>query len=149
MTIHFNRDTVAGVLLAAIGAFIAIYAYTHYPVGQISRMGPGMFPVILGSALVLIATGIIAQSSMRRSEKVDINPRSAAIILVALAAFALMVEPFGVMPALLALMLISSVAVTGRRLVPTLLFSIVVTGAITFIFVYIMNLNLDLVRLPA
>ena len=149
MKIHFNRDAVAGCFLSAIGAFIAIYAYMHYPVGQISRMGPGMFPVLLGSALVVVAIGIIIQSSVQRSETVEVNLRSACVILVALAAFALIVDPFGIVPALLALMLISSAAVTGRRLVPTLLFCIVVTGVIVFIFAYVMNLNLDLVRLPA
>lgn len=149
MTLHFNRDAVGGVLLAAIGAFISIYAYTHYPIGQISRMGPGMFPVLLGVALVLIAVAIIAQSAFRGGDGVEISLRSASLILVALAAFAVLVRPFGIVPALLALLLISSLAVPGRRLVQTVLFSAVVTGVIVFIFAYVMNLNLVLFRLPA
>jgi hypothetical protein len=149
MTIHINRDAVAGLLLLAIGAFIAIYAYVHYPVGQISRMGPGMFPVMLGSALVLVALAIVGQATKRHSKTLEVNVRSAFTVLLGLAAFALMVDPFGIVPGLVALMLISSLAVTGRRPIPTLLFSIVVTAGIVLIFVYVMKLNLHLFRLPA
>ena len=79
----------------------------------------------------------------------EINVRAAAFVLVALAVFAIIIEPFGVVPALLALLVISSGAVPGRSIVGTAIFSIVVTACIIFIFVYLMNLNLNLFRWPA
>ena len=51
--------------------------------------------------------------------------------------------------ALLTLLFVSSGAVSGRRLIATAIFSIVVTAGIVFIFVYLMDLNLDLFRWPA
>lgn len=149
MTININRDAFAGIVLALLGGAIAIYAYLHYPVGSISRMGPGMFPVMMGAGLLLVAVGIFAKSFANAREAIQINVRSAAFVLVALAVFAVAIEPFGVVPSLLALLLISSAAVPGRSLIGTLLFSVIATAGVVFIFVYLMNLNLNLFGWPA
>ena len=149
MIFHVNRDAFAGVALAIFGAALAIYSYVNYPVGTISRMGPGMFPVMLGTALFAVAVMILLVSLVQRSETVEVNFRSGLFVLVSLALFAVMVRLFGVVPALLTLLFVSSGAVSGRRLIGTAIFSIVVTAGIVFIFVYLMDLNLDLFRWPA
>ena len=104
-----------------------------------------MFPVILGVILFVIAVAIVVKSRLETGEPIEVNLRSASVVLVALAVFALMVDPFGIIPALLALLLISSLAVSGRRLSGTVLFAILVTAAIVFIFFYLMNINLELI----
>ena len=149
MIFHVNRDAFAGVALAIFGAALAIYSYVNYPVGTISRMGPGMFPVMLGTALFAVAVMILLVSLVQQSETVEVNFRSGLFVLVSLALFAVMVRLFGVVPALLTLLFVSSGAVSGRRLIGTAIFSIVVTAGIVFIFVYLMDLNLDLFRWPA
>ena len=149
MIIHVNRDACAGIALAVFGVAIAIYSYMHYPIGAISRMGPGMFPLMLGCALFAVAVGILLVSLVRPSEAIEINVRSGALVLVSLASFAVIVRPFGVVPALLAVLFVSSIAVPGRRPVGTAVFSAAVTAGIVFIFVYLMDLNLNLFRWPA
>lgn len=144
MIVFINRDTIAGALLALAGFFIAIYAYLYYPIGQISRMGPGMFPFMMGIALLLVSGGIVAKSFLNAREAVAINVRATTVVLGALAAFALMVKPLGAVPATMALLLISSAAVPARRLLRTLLFSSIVTAAIVFIFAYLVGINLKL-----
>lgn len=148
MIVHVNRDAVGGALLAVIGAAVAIYSYTNYTVGTIARMGAGMFPAMLGVALIVVAVAIVLKSLMEKREAIHINVRSGATILASLALFALMIQPFGVIPALLALVLVSSFAVPGRHVVTVLVFAIAVTAAITFLFVYVMNLYLPLFRWP-
>lgn len=149
MVVHVNRDMLIGFCLALFGAAIAIYAYAKYPIGSIFRMGPGMFPVMLGCASILLAIAIALRSHGKQGDPIEINVRAAAFILVALAVFAIIIEPFGVVPALLALLVISSGAVPGRTIVGTAIFSIVITACIVFIFVYLMNLNLNLFGWPA
>ena len=76
MIFHVNRDAFAGVALAIFGAALAIYSYVNYPVGTISRMGPGMFPVMLGTALFAVAVMILLVSLVQQSETVEVNFRT-------------------------------------------------------------------------
>ena len=52
------RDIVAGALLAALGIAISLYALSHYSIGTITRMGPGMVPVGLGVLLAIFGVVI-------------------------------------------------------------------------------------------
>lgn len=148
MIININRDVVAGIVLALLGAAIAAYAYVNYPTGSISRMGPGMFPVMMGVALLLVALGILARSLVNQRETIQVNVRAAIFVLVGLAVFAMMIEPFGVVPSLFVLLVISSGAVPGRRLLGTLLFALVATAGTVIIFVYLMDLHFKLFGWP-
>ena len=149
MIVHVNRDVFAGAILAIFGAAIAIYSYVSYPIGSISRMGPGMFPAMLGCALIVAAVAVLLRALVQPSETIEVNVRSGAFVLVSLALFAVMVRLFGIVPALLALLFVSSGAVSGRRFIETAIFSVIVTAGIVFIFVYLMDLNLNLFRWPA
>jgi hypothetical protein len=55
----FNRDYYGGALMMAIGLG-AIIEGRQYPLGTLSRMGPGFFPVALGAILALVGLAIIA-----------------------------------------------------------------------------------------
>lgn len=55
-----TRDTWAGVLLALLGAGAALYAWGHYEVGSVARMGPGFFPLLTGLGLVLLGLATVA-----------------------------------------------------------------------------------------
>jgi hypothetical protein len=148
MTVVINRDAVGGILLALIGAGIAIFSYANYPIGTISRMGAGMFPAMLGIGLTVVSIAMIIKSLSSGREEIHINVRAGSTILASLVLFAVIVPLFGILPALLALIILSSWAVPDRRIVPTLIFAVVVTIAIAFLFVYVMNLHLPLVRWP-
>lgn len=144
MNLSINRDAVAGVVLGALGAFVAIYAYLHYPLGNMARMGPGMFPLLLGITLVLLAAAILLLSLLRQRHSIEINLRSGGAILLALALFAATVDALGIIPSMMILMVISYFAVPGRSVVATILLSAAITTLMVIIFVYIMNLRMTL-----
>jgi len=148
MNLSINRDAVAGVVLGALGASIAIYAYRHYPMGTMSRMGPGMFPLLLGCALVLVAVPIFLLSLLRQANAIEFNIRAGGLILLGLAIYAATVDAVGIVPSMLVLMVISYFAVPGRNLVETLLLSAAVTALMVVVFIYIMNINLTLFAWP-
>lgn len=50
MQIKSRKDFVSGLMFIAVGAAFAIGA-TNYTVGNAARMGPGYFPLLLGSLL--------------------------------------------------------------------------------------------------
>jgi len=148
MNLSINRDAVAGVVLGALGAFVAIYAYLSYPLGNMARMGPGMFPLLLGVTLLLIAIAIFLLSFLRQRHSIEVNLRAGGLILLALAIFAATVDPVGVVPSMMVLMVISYFAVPGRNILTTIILSAAVTALMVIIFVYIMNLHLKLFAWP-
>jgi len=148
MNLSINRDAVAGIVLGALGAFVAIYAYLSYPLGNMARMGPGMFPLLLGIALLLIAIAIFLLSLMRQRHAIEINLRAGGVILLGLAIFAATVDPLGIVPSMMILMVLSYFAIPGRNLIATILMSAAVTALMVVIFVYTMNLHLTLFAWP-
>jgi hypothetical protein len=51
------RDIVGGLLLVVLGLGFSWYAAEHYDLGSLRRMGPGMFPTVLGVALACLGLG--------------------------------------------------------------------------------------------
>lgn len=104
------RDIVGGALLLVSGLIYAWYAAGHYDLGTLRRMGPGMFPMALGLLLAFFGFLMIIPALFRAGEKPDIRKWSPLFVLAGVAAFAFTIRPFGLIPAVLAVTLISSLA---------------------------------------
>lgn len=61
-----GRDYAGGMLMTAIGLAAAIQG-ARYPIGELSRMGPGFFPVALGVLLALAGLAIALSARFSRS----------------------------------------------------------------------------------
>lgn len=53
------EDLIAGLVTAAVGAFI-IFEASHYKLGTLRNMGPGYFPIILGCVMLALAVFMVA-----------------------------------------------------------------------------------------
>ena len=104
------RDIVGGAVLVVTGLGLSGHAYANYDLGTINRMGPGMFPAVLG--LVLAAFGVMQSvpAFFRQGTIPDIRVWSPLFVLGGIAAFAAMIRPFGLLPAIVVLVAISSCA---------------------------------------
>jgi len=94
------RDVIGGGLLAALGAGIALYSVTHYSMGTITRMGPGMVPTSLGSLLGIFGVIIAATAMKREGHWPEYRIVTPLIILASIAVFGIMIRPLGMMPAI-------------------------------------------------
>jgi drug/metabolite transporter (DMT)-like permease len=97
------QDILAGLLLILIGAGAAIHAYRSFPIGTVSRMGPGMFPTWLGVTLVILGVLIALPAFFRRGTLPIPEKRPMFFVLLSGIVFALIVEWAGLVPALFAL----------------------------------------------
>lgn len=61
MKIKSQKDFYSGLLYTVVGAAFA-YGATSYNVGSAARMGPGYFPLLLGSLLAIIGGIVIFKS---------------------------------------------------------------------------------------
>lgn len=103
------RDLIAGALLSGFGMSIALNAAHNYEVGTPSAMGPGFFPMMLGWILAGVGGLIILFALINTKHLVKPPPlavRSLLSILAGIAAFSLLIERTGLVPATGALILI-------------------------------------------
>lgn len=86
-----DRNLVRGLFLIAISLAFGLQSL-RYPIGQFSRAGPGLFPLLVSSLLLLI--GLITVMRSRLVERVHLafNLKNIAIILASLCGFAVISE---------------------------------------------------------
>lgn len=134
------REAVTGITLMVGGAAYAFAAIASLPLGSLRQMGPGMFPVGLGGILFLIGAGILIGAWFQTEKLPSVNWRALAAVLAALAAFALLIEHFGLLPAIAASTVLSSLAAPGSKPLGVLWLSVALMFVAWLIFVLILQL---------
>ncbi len=142
------RELTGGLLTAGLGAAFAIYAVAHYSVGTVTRMGPGMAPVVLGALLTLfgIVIAIGARWSPRRAGQIRVYVP--AVILGCVVAFAALINPFGLMPAIFVSVVIATFAEGTVRPLVSIVLGLVLCLTAWAIFVVALQLPLTLFKWP-
>jgi hypothetical protein len=110
ITIRNQKNFAAGLLYIGFGGAFAIGA-TIYNMGSAARMGPAYFPFWLGVMLALIGVFVLASSLRSHSPTVAMPKfdwKVLAWILASVAVFGELLTRFGLVVALVALVLISS-----------------------------------------
>ena len=112
ISVKNQKDWFAGLIFIAFGVVFA-WGATTYRMGVRSRMGPGYFPFVLGCLLALLGLALVVRSLAfagdgSKVERLHFKPLT--LILASIAAFALLLNAAGLVLALLALILISSLA---------------------------------------
>jgi hypothetical protein len=116
MGIRNPRDFWAGVLYLAL-AICAIWIGRNYQQGTSARMGPGYFPVMLGSLLAIFGAVSIGRSFIRAGEAISaLAWRPLALVLGSTVVFGLLLARTGVLVALPCLIVISALASRKSRL---------------------------------
>jgi Tripartite tricarboxylate transporter TctB family len=148
-----QKDFFSGVLFTVVGLAFAVGA-TSFEVGDAGRMGPGYFPLLLGILLTILGSAITIQSFAKGMPGGDpvgnIAWRPLGFILGANIAFgALLVglpsigfPSMGLIVAIFALVIISSMARKGFSIKETLILAALLSAGSFLGFVYLLNLPL-------
>jgi hypothetical protein len=86
-----DRNLAKGLLLIAIALAFGLQAL-RYPMGGFDRAGPGLFPLLVSSALFLLGAIAVARSRLAARVPIRFNARNIALILTSLCGFALISE---------------------------------------------------------
>ena len=126
----------AGLLFAAFGALVVALA-APYPAGHMQRMGPGWMPRALGWTLVVLGTGLaVAALLARRAEDPPArDTRPLLCLLAAVAAFAVLLEPAGLVVAILACVAIARLAERPYRVLETAALAVFLAALCAAVFV--------------
>lgn len=134
MYLRDYRDIIGGTVLMLIGTSATLYALFYLEMGTVFVMGPGMFPAAIGFILALFGVAILLPALFRPGDLPDSDFRSLAAITAAILVFAVMIRPFGLIPAVIALTLVSSRADSELSPLGTLFLAAVLSLGATLIF---------------
>jgi hypothetical protein len=82
-----DRNLVKGLFLIAISLVFGLESL-RYPVGQFSRAGPGLFPLMVSSLLLLIGLIMVVRSRFVERVHLEFNWKNIGLILASLCGFA-------------------------------------------------------------
>ena len=141
MSSRDTRDILAGVLLALVGLFFALYG-RQYTFGEAARMGPGYFPVVLGWILAGLGLLITLPALRRPGDAIVVRWKSLGLVVAAVLFFAFALPRLGLVIAVSGAVVLSSLADNELRW-PTRLVLAAVTPAI-MAGIFVMGLGMTL-----
>ena len=131
-----GKDFFAGLLFIAFGA-LAVAIGRGYPLGSAARMGPGYFPVLVGSLLLLVGIVVAARGLSVKAEGVGrLAIKPLVLVLGAVLLFAATIEKLGLAVAILGVVVVGYLANTRRRPLELIVLALVLTAASVLIFYY-------------
>jgi hypothetical protein len=139
------RDFCAGLLFLFFGA-VATWFARDYPMGSALRMGPGYFPMVLGVLLLLLGAATCAAGLALRGEAVErMRARPLVLILAAVGAFALAIEPAGIIVATVLATVLATAASAESRVREVAVLVVVLLALAVGVFTYGLGLPFRLV----
>lgn len=137
-----NRNFVRGLFLIVFSLVFGVMA-ARYPLGNLARFGPGLFPFLICGCLMLI--GIITVIRAYFVEPVPLNYsfRNIAIVLASLVGFVLVSDFLNMLLGIVFLVFCSTLAGTSYSVSRNVKISAGLI-AVAFGFKYLLGLNLPL-----
>jgi hypothetical protein len=103
------KDFWSGVMFIGFGAFVMLWALTHYQMGSAVRMGPAYFPVVLGGLLVFLGVIVLLEGLAMEGPPVPkFSYRPLLLISGACVIYGYMMKPLGLILATGLLVFISA-----------------------------------------
>ncbi len=114
-----------------------------YPLGQLSRAGPGLVPLIVSSLLFFVGAATLVRSHFVAPVPLNYNVKSMILVLVGLAGFALISEHINMLVAIVFLVFSTTYAGTSYSVIRNIKISVGLI-AVAFAFKYLLGLQLPL-----
>lgn len=138
-----DRNLVRGLFLMAISLIFGLEAM-RYPIGEFSRAGPGLFPLMVAGMLLLI--GLITAVRARFVQHIPLafNYKNIAVILAALCGFALVSHFLNMILGIITMVFIASFAGKSKYSVMRNLYISAGLVAVALAFQKLLGFNLPL-----
>jgi len=137
-----DQNLLKGLLLAAVALAFGLGAF-RYPIGEFSRAGPGLFPLVISGILMVIAIVSIVRSRFVERVPLDFSIRNIVIIMVALCGFALVSQYVNMVLGIAFMVFVSTIAGDSYSWQRNLKISIALI-VVAYAFHYLLGLNLPL-----
>lgn len=135
----------AALLLALLGAYVT-WQGSQYEIGSPSRMGPGFFPIVSGSILTLLAVLVAFGAAHAEKEKGFWIPRPIFMISASFITFALLLERYGLVPAIIVSVVLGALAESPVRPVATLATAVGLSLMGVVVFIYGLGISVPAIQ---
>lgn len=142
------QDLLTGGLVVATGVFVVVEA-SGYPLGSLVRIGPGVFPLALGTLLIALGLGIAAFERIgalfpARAALIA-ELRALIVISAAIGLFGWLIERAGLAPAVFAAAFLAEAAKPGFAIGRQTLVAMIITAVSVILFVFLLGLPFRIV----
>jgi hypothetical protein len=149
MRYKINKNTISGLVLSALGLFFMLYSMSNYRIGTLQQMGPGLFPIIMGSILFVLGMMNFLQGlSETNWGKMEFEFRSFVTIIGSIVCFGIVVPVFGVIPAVVCMLLPAVMAESRLSLLESALIILTMSVVVYIVFEVLLHMPLRLFRYP-
>ncbi|MFO1414838.1 MAG: tripartite tricarboxylate transporter TctB family protein [Burkholderiales bacterium] len=107
-----NKNLLRGLFLTAFATVFGVWS-TRYTIGELSRAGPGLFPLLVSSLLFVIGVITIIRSRFVPKVPLDIRFRNIGFVLGGLCGFALLSEYVNMIVGIIFMVFCATVAGTS------------------------------------
>jgi len=142
------RDLIGGVLITLAGIGTMYHSLTAFQVGTLARMGPGYFPALVSGLLILCGLIIMIPALFRAGVMPQIEGRPLFFISLSVLAFALLLMPFGMIPAIIVQTVLAGMADSKLSWKGSLLLAASVAILATLIFKVGLGLIVPVIAWP-
>jgi hypothetical protein len=144
MRIRSPKDFWAGLIFVAIGGAFILLAQ-QYRLGDMHRMGPALFPILVGALLAVLGAVIALRGLVIDGAPVPrFHARPIGVSLLAIVLFGVALQWLGLVAAVAVLVLVGAYAAHGARLRENLALAAVMILFSVAVFVWLLGLPLPL-----
>jgi len=139
-----QQDVAAGLFLVLI-AVLAYVLAADLPMGRAVRMGPGYLPTLLSWLLGALGLAIMVRGLVVSGPRLaQLAWRPLLALTGSLLVFAALLERGGLIAAVVASVVVSSLAAPGARAIPVVILGVVLAAGSAALFFWLLNLPLIL-----
>lgn len=132
-------------MFAAFGTYTVTVAALRYPIGSAFQMGPGFFPLIVGTVLILFGAILMGRSVVTEGDAIPrFRIRPLIGILIAVLAFAATIEWCGIVVASCALVMLCRAGGWSFSWRESLVLSVALTALSVGVFVFGLSMQFHL-----
>jgi putative tricarboxylic transport membrane protein len=140
------RDAAAGAVFVAIGSFFALDSWFNLKIGHAFSMGPGYFPLLLGTILIALGLVMALMALGKPPEAVGQIPwKGLALVLGSIVFFAVTVRGLGLAVSLFIATLMAGLSSGRLAPIPAAALSVAMTAFCVAVFVYALGLPYPIV----
>ena len=143
------HDLLGGLIMLAIGAFAAIYAWINLDLGSLRNMGPGFFPLALGSGLAVMGLLIALPALLRpRAGPLGLDFKALFFVTLSLLLFAFLLNPLGLIFTSMVMVMVATLPLSLATVgIKTRILTALGVAAVTWL-VFILGLGMNLPTWP-
>ena len=137
-----NLNFVSGLFLMAIALIFGLVSF-KYKIGEFSRAGPGLFPLLVSSLVFLIGVATMVRSRFIEPVPINFNVRNIALVLFGICGFTVLSQYINMIVGIIFMVFVSTFAGTSYSVVRNIKISVGLI-AVAFAFKNFLGLNLPL-----